>query len=217
MTVDRNKIKNISGKTFAILGDSYSTFEGWVPEGNNFYYPRPESVRDVLSVEQTWWYQLMTRCKMKLLLNDSFSGATVCTQVREKHTRSACYVERVKWSFTGVQQPDYIFLFGGTNDHWLDRVHGKVKFGRWNEEDFKQAVPSYCYVLSCLRKNNPQAQIISIINTDLHPDIRKGWILAAEHYGAKTVQLQGIDKENGHPTALGMEQIARQVEKALTA
>ena len=135
--------KNFSGKTFAILGDSYSTFEGWVPEGNNIYYPRPESVADVLTVEQTWWHQLMTRFGMTLVLNDSFSGATVCTQVRDKHTRSACYVERVKRSLSATEgAPAYIFVFGGTNDNWLERVHGKVKFGRWNEEDLKQAVPA---------------------------------------------------------------------------
>ena len=208
--------KKHSGKTFAILGDSYSTFRGWVPEENNFYYPRPESVEDVLSVEQTWWHLLMTRLEMKLLLNDSFSGATVCTQVREKHTKAACYAQRVNHSFAEIPgQPDYIFLFGGTNDHWMDRVHGKVKFGRWNEEDLKQAIPAYCYVLSRLKKNYPNAQIISIINTELHPEIVKGWVLAAEHYGAKTVALADICKQNGHPTALGMAQIADQVEAAL--
>jgi lysophospholipase L1-like esterase len=208
--------KKHMGKTFAILGDSYSTFEGWIPEGNEVYYPNPEKVADVLSVEQTWWHRLLTRLEMKLLLNDSFSGSTVCTQVREKHTRSACYVERANHSFAEIPgQPDYIFLFGGTNDNWLERVHGKVKFGRWNEEDFKQAIPAYCYVLSRLKKNYPNAQIISIINTDLHPDICKGWVLAAEHYGAKTVALADIQKQNGHPTALGMAQIADQVEAAL--
>lgn len=211
-----NKTKVLSGCTFAILGDSYSTFAGWIPEGNGVYYPNPEKVADVLSVEQTWWHQLMTRLGMVLLLNESFSGATVCTQVREQHTRSVCFVERVKHSFSATEgKAEYIFVFGGTNDHWTDRVHGKVKFARWNEEDLKQAIPAYCYVLSHIRKKNPNAEIISIINTDLHPDIRDGWVLAAEHYGAKTVELQEIDKQNGHPTALGMEQIARQVEAAL--
>lgn len=208
--------KKPSGKTFAILGDSYSTFRGWIPEGNEAYYPNPERVADVLKVEQTWWHQLMTKNGMVLLRNDAFCGATVCTQVRERHTKSACYVERVNNSFANIPgQPEYIFLFGGTNDHWMERVHGKVKFGRWNEEDLKQAIPAYCYVLYRLKKNYPNAKIISIINTDLHPEITKGWVLAAEHYGVKTVALRDIHKQNGHPTALGMTQIAQQVEAAL--
>lgn len=208
--------KKLMGKTFAILGDSYSTFRGWLPEENDVYYPWTESVPDVVSVEQTWWHQLMTRNGMVLLLNDSYSGATVCTQVREKHPKSACFAERVDHSFAAIPgEPEYIFLFGGTNDHWTDRVHGKVKFGRWNEEDLKQAIPAYCYVLNRLKKHYPKAQIFSIINTELHPDISKGWVLAAEHYGAKTVALADIHKQNGHPTALGMAQIADQVEAAL--
>ncbi len=208
--------KKLFGKTFAVLGDSYSTFAGWIPEGNETYYPNPENVADVLSVEQTWWHHLMTRNEMVLLLNDSFSGATVCTQVRERHTKSACFAERVNNAFANIPgQPEYIFLFGGTNDHRMDRVRGKAKFGRWNEEDLKQAIPAYCYVLYNLKKNYPKAKIFSIINTDLHPDICKGWVLAAEHYGAKIVALKDISKQNRYPTALGMRQIADQVEAAI--
>ena len=37
-----------------ILGDSYSTFRGHIPEGNSAYYPYKD-VDDVLQVEHTWW------------------------------------------------------------------------------------------------------------------------------------------------------------------
>ena len=35
--------------------------------------------------------------------------------------------------------------------------------------------------------------------------------VVCEHYGIKYVQLQGIEKESGHPTVKGMETIANQV------
>ena len=38
--------------TVAILGDSYSTFRGFIPEERECYYPSPERVDDVLVVEE---------------------------------------------------------------------------------------------------------------------------------------------------------------------
>ena len=54
-----------------------------------------------------------------------------------------------------------------------------------------------------------------MINTDLKPEITAGMHVAAEHYGATVVALKDIDKQNGHPSAAGMRQIAEQIESAL--
>ena len=40
-------------KKVSILGDSYSTFEGMIPEGYAVYYPN--NGNDVKEVSQTWW------------------------------------------------------------------------------------------------------------------------------------------------------------------
>lgn len=41
-------------KTVAILGDSYSTFDGYIPEGNAcWYFTTPQGENDVVAVEQT--------------------------------------------------------------------------------------------------------------------------------------------------------------------
>ena len=54
-----------------ILGDSYSTFEGYIPDGYVAYYKEdgPQYIeefsemksyeRDVFRVEQTWWYDFV--------------------------------------------------------------------------------------------------------------------------------------------------------------
>ena len=68
-------------RTVAILGDSYSTFQGYIPEGNAYWYyvpgkPEPERT-DVTDVTQTWWWILTHREGYKLGVNDSYSGATV--------------------------------------------------------------------------------------------------------------------------------------------
>jgi len=45
----------------------------------------------------------------------------------------------------------------------------------------------------------------------LKTEIVESTKVVCEHYGIKYVQLQGIEKESGHPTVKGMETIANQV------
>ncbi|MBR4016604.1 MAG: hypothetical protein IKK11_02190 [Oscillospiraceae bacterium] len=206
---------NLTGCSFSILGDSYSTFQGWIPEGNACYYPNPENVDDVLRVEDTWWHQLMQRNQMKLMVNDSYSGATVCTDTRPGQPVSSAFTERVKSAFSTGEQADYIFVFGGTNDSWLERSVGQVKYTHRTQEDLRQTLPAYCEVLEYLLQHNSGSKIVAVVNTELHPDIHKGICNAAEHYGVMTVVLQNIDKQSGHPSALGMGQIANQIQAAL--
>lgn len=210
-----NHRKPLNGSTFGILGDSYATFRGFVTEGRPCYYPNPEKVPDVLRVEDTWWHQLMHRNNMQMLINDSYSGATVCTTVRDKQPLSSAFTERAKSSFSGQIQPDYIFVLGGTNDSWLERPVGQAMFSGRSEEDLRKMLPAYCEVLEHIIQHNPQATVVAVINTDLHSDIRTGILQVAEHYGAVAVELNRIDKQNGHPSALGMRQIAEQIEQAL--
>ena len=210
------EVKNrLTGAGFGILGDSYSTFQGHIPEGNRCYYPRADADDGVKSVEKTWWHRLMTRNDMKLLINDSFSGATVCADIPEGLAPISPYTERVKRTFSGDIKPEYIFLFGGTNDSWQDRTVGQVQYSDWTDEDLKQILPAFCYVMDYLIQHNPQATIVVPINTGIKPVIIEGIVEAAEHYGAVAICLADIDKKKGHPSALGMEQIADQIQAAL--
>ena len=209
-----NQKAPLSGCTFGILGDSYSTFQGHIPEGNACYYPC-EHVDDVLQVEHTWWHRLMQRNDMKLLINDSYSGATVCTNTRDGQPFSSAFTERAKRSFSGDVKLDYIFLFGCTNDSWLNRSIGQVKYSGWTEEDLFQVLPAYSFVLEHITKHNPQTKVVAVLNTGLHPQIHAGVLAAAEHYGVTAVVLEDIDKQCGHPSALGMDQIAQQIEAVL--
>ena len=69
-----------SKKAVSILGDSYSTFEGYLqPDTNSiWYYSLPRHKTDVVSVRQTWWHQLIRENDYRLCVNNSFSGATIC-------------------------------------------------------------------------------------------------------------------------------------------
>jgi len=216
MSRSSEKMRNCS---VVILGDSYSTFEGYVPAHQKTYYPKPEKVPDLTRVEETWWYQLTTRRNMRILVNDSYSGSTVCNHTRDGQPPESAFISRmhVTLSEKGVsgEKPDVIIIFGATNDSWLDRGIGEVRFDNWTQEELRCVLPAYCHLLDYVTRQNPQAEIYCVVNDVLKPEITMGLVKAAEHYGVHVVMLEGIDKSNGHPTVLGMAQIAQQIEREM--
>lgn len=203
-----------------ILGDSYSTFQGYIPGGRECYYPSPERVADVLAVEDTWWHQLLNWRDMKLLYNDSWSGSTVCKDVRDGQPPESAFVYRMQETLTasGIndEKPDVIFIFGATNDSWLEKKIGTVQYQDWTDEDLHQVLPAYCHLLEYVTGQNPQATVVCILNTGLKPQIAQGMQEACSHYGTVSVVLTEISKQNGHPSRLGMQQIAQQVDAVLS-
>ena len=211
------KNNKLHSATFSILGDSYSTFAGYIPEGYACYYPQQNEVKDVLNVEDTWWHLLISQKSMVLLQNNSYSGSTVCTQVRETQPKSCSFVERVNMNFGGDygKEPDYIFVFGGTNDSWLGRDVGMTQYEEWTEDSLKEVLPAYCYVIERLKRKYEKAKIVSVVNTELDPVIAEGMCDAASYFGATVVVLDSISKQSGHPTRIGMEQIYAQIVDSL--
>lgn len=211
--------KKTSNCSVSILGDSYSTFKGYIPDHQLSYYPRPETVADVLSVEDTWWNMLAKRRNLRILINDSYSGATVCNHVREELPPESAFIVRMKESLSsqGIrnEKPDIIFIFGCTNDNVLQRNVGEVKFENWSEEDLWSVLPAYCYLLDYVKNQNPDALIVTILNDTLKPQLMDGMVYAAKHYHALCVELKEIDKSSRHPTQRGMVQICDQVEVLL--
>ena len=220
MSEKREKMEKewaLQGCTFSILGDSYSTFKGFIPAEYRCYYPKPENVADVLKVEDTWWHRLSADLNMRLFVNNSFSGSTVCTIVREELPKESAFVHRAQLPFTGPQgeHSDFIIVYGCTNDFWLRRTIGDVQYEKWTESDLEKVLPALCYVLDTIKRMNPNSRLVIVINGFLDSHLRKGMNVAGEHYGAITVEVEDIEKAKGHPNALGMQQIALQIEQAL--
>ncbi len=195
-------------RTLTILGDSYSTFAGYNPAGQDLYYPNAEL--GVTDVTHTWWSVLCGNHGLTLLKNDSWSGATVCTSVRPNHPDSAAFVRRMEVTLNGDNQPDVAILLGGTNDSWTD-----APIGTLDGEDESQVLPAFRRMVEYVKAHNPKAHVIVVVNSELKDEITLGEREAAERCGATCVMLHDIDKEWGHPTALGMRQIAGQIGEVL--
>ena len=118
-----------SSKSVSILGDSYSTFQGYLQPDTNavWYWDSPEAQNtDVHSVRETWWHQFIKKNGYRLCVNNSFSGSTICNSgyKRDKPDYAdysdRSFVTRMK----NLGCPDIIFVFGGTNDSWeIGRAH----------------------------------------------------------------------------------------------
>lgn len=197
-----------------IMGDSYSTYEGHIPEGYCTYYSDGRKESPVVGgVEKTWWKIFSKENKLNIVLNDSFSGSTICNTVREGYALSSSFVNRIdKYIADGFFAENKIgtmLIFGGTNDSWIDSPVGELKYADWTAEDLKCVLPAFCYLLD--RAKQAVENVIVIINTDLKEEITNSFAEACEKLEITYLRLEDIDKENGHPTELGMRQISGQI------
>ncbi len=200
------------------MGDSYSTYEGYIPEGYKFYYCDEREEKPIVNgVEKTWWHLLARENDLNIILNDSFSGSTVCNTVRENFSVESSFVSRIdKYigeGFFTENKIDTAFIFGGTNDSWTNAPMGKLKYSDWTAEDLMCVLPAFCYLIN--RAKEVVDDVIVIINTDLKEEIAEGFMEACESCEVTYLCLKEIDKENGHPTELGMKQISKQVAECL--
>jgi hypothetical protein len=201
-----------------ILGDSYSTYEGYNPDGYRFYYwdkrAQPPIVNDV---DKTWWRILAKENNFNIVVNDSFSGSAVCNMEREAYPISTSYISRIdKYIAEGFFSENSIntmFIFGGTNDSWNNATVGDVKFSNWTDDELKCVLPAFCYLLNTAQQ--VVKKIVVIINDGLKQEIIDGFIKACEKFKVVYVCLNKIDKQSGHPTELGMKQISEQVSECL--
>lgn len=218
-------MKNL-GNVF-ILGDSYSTFEGYIPEGYAIYFYDGHSGTDVTKVDETWWKILLNETGSRLVLNNSASGSTVARRgYGGCDATSTCFVHRIdelcENGFFKNNKIDTVFVFGGTNDSWasndktgIEYKLGEPKFSGITSDDLFATVPAFCYLFGKLKAELPDAEIIMLINGDhTRYDIVNGMKAAAEHYNIKYVDIRNLNVIDGHPTVSGMRYIVDKIEES---
>lgn len=126
--------------TITILGDSISTFEGFIPETYPSHYP----AGNVRKVEQTWWHQMIERNGWTLKTNNSYSGSRVSnTSILQPSNSNLADESRVL-----AYDSDVIIIFAGTND-----------FGaRINQPSLSQFKEKYKSMIERLIIKNPNTK-----------------------------------------------------------
>ena len=205
-----------------IFGDSYSTFENFVPDGYAVHYFEKECPgTDVIKVEQTWWHQVVEEAGFKLALNNSWSGSTIgyTGYNNADCSKSSSFIYRLKQlienGFFVENEIDTVFVFGGTNDSWSNAPLGEIKYSDWEEKDLFSVLPAVCYFLNLLKETLPKAKIYCLINTEIKPEIASCMKNACEKYHITPVTFNSIDKKCDHPIIQGMKDIKSSVLSAL--
>lgn len=232
----------LAGKVISILGDSISTFAGYIPTADGFNlehlarYPQDNLLTDV---NETWWMQVIAQLDAKLGINDSWRGATVSGAVPV--TTGTTGENAAMGNLTRIQNlgsngtPDVILFYGGTND--LAHVSNVGTFDSetapvsadLTTPKWDNLADGYVHTLLRLQHYYPDAMIVAMlptVTTSYYSDeklAQGNQVLAAicEHYGVTCVDLRncGIttsDLPDGiHPDATGMDYISAAVLEAL--
>lgn len=223
------------GKIISILGDSISTYAGYIPEAdgvNLAHRPRYPQDNLLTDVNDTWWMKLINTLDAKLGINDSWAGSTV-SNFRD-HNEKDFGPDAAIASLTRIQNlgangaPDLILLFAGTNDAGKMIVKGSFNTSRKLDlADYKwdSFADAYSETILRLKHFYPDAEIIAIspsISGGYYDNVRLSEFaeLAFEiclHYNVKyvDVRLSGLTFEmlpdTLHPNAEGMDCIYRSV------
>ncbi len=160
------------GKKVSILGDSISTFSGYIPvaDGANLAHRSRYPQEDLLTdVNDTWWMKTIDTIGAELGVNDSWAGSTVSNILDENFKDfgpDAAMASMTRIGNLGSNgKPDLIFFFGGTNDA------GKmVKKGSLDNrfipdpasQKWESFADAYREALCRLRALYPDAEVISM-------------------------------------------------------
>ena len=220
---------------FSLLGDSISTLEGYSqPDFAAFYDRERKLFSGVLTPADTWWGRVIDALGGRLLVNNSFSGSTVCYVPAYEIESYGCSDGRTGSLHREAQNPDVILVYLGTND-WGCGFAPKPQ--AWSRQgDLSVFSVAYRSMLEKLRKNYSQAEIwcftlaVSQFPDGEFPYRYRGWHmeeycnvireLAAE-FGCRLIDLYRTAEpyevmDDFHPTARGMQTLADGVMKNLT-
>lgn len=99
----------------SVFGDSISTFKGFIPKENRWFYDEDNTNgTGVTKPEDTWWMQVIEADGGELLSNASFSGS----MVQGAGFPAGCSMKRTE-QLLGAhgEYPDVVWVFIGINDY----------------------------------------------------------------------------------------------------
>ena len=226
--------QNPDSLTFAVLGNSISTYYDYLPAGYAVYYSQDREKNYGIQVGDTWWMQLSRMSGLTFLANASWSGSRVAA---DELNSNAPFLSNHRMKALGrAGKPDFIFIAGGTNDWNVARV----PLGEYRTENFTDSVTfrgAYQRLLYKLTTWYPQARIVCLSifprGNGISEKNAKGWSQAdanasikyiANQFGQYYVDCTTIPFSSDwgaytldrlHPTTQGATQIATCIYNAL--
>ena len=126
---------------FSVLGDSFSSLEGYVDPETNDPWPNYAQI-GVTGPEMMWWHQVSVETGWPMERNNSFSGSAICNYDPNNYYGAHSYLRRMD----DLGNPNVIFVFGGTNDIYYRLAVPTIStIGfRWANTNMKTGPKSNC-------------------------------------------------------------------------
>ena len=226
--------QNPDSLTFAVLGNSISTYYDYLPAGYAVFYDQNRENNLGYQVGDTWWMQLSRLSGLTFLANASWSGSRVAADVLNSN---APFLSNHRMKALGrAGNPDFIFIAGGTNDWNV----AKVPLGQYRTENFTDSVSfrgAYQRLLWKLTTWYPKARIVCLSifprGNGVNEKNAQGWSQAdanasikyiAKQFGQYFIDCTSVPWANDwgtstldylHPTAYGATQLATHINNSL--
>ena len=93
----------------------------------------------------------------------------------------------------------------------------QYQYENWTKKDLYSFRPALAYMLEHMKYRYPNVEIYFLLNCDLKPEINESVKTICAHYHVPCIELKGIDKQGGHPSIKGMQQINEQIKAYLAS
>ena len=221
-------------KYFSVLGDSISTLERYsIPEHAAFYTHSNCLETGIFIPSDTWWGQVIDALGGQLMVNDSFSGSTVCFHPQYKIQSYGCSKKRTSNLGKYGCSPDVIMIFMGIND-W-----GKgIPISSKKENDAYCFLSSYRKMLEQLKQNYPSAELwcltLPVSTCSAYKNFQYPYCyggihiekyceairICAEQAGARLIDIYNPDEpydtvDGFHPNEIGMQSLSQNILKMI--
>lgn len=181
------KLKGGCVPKVTVIGDSISTYSGYITSGYANYY----SSSSGLTVQETWWMRLVNNLSMELFSNMSSSGSRVTTTLDTASQPSGVTRSKIVQNDDG-ESPDIVIIYLGTND-WNANVPVGTYDGKGtlptNGATFREA---YAMMIYNIMAGSPKAKIYCCTLLDRErgdsdttsPEVSSGGIYLSEYNDA---------------------------------
>jgi len=207
-TYEQGNKNPYAGKSFAIIGDSISTFKNYIPDGFSCFYPY--ATGDTNDYNQTWWMQTINRLNGQLLVNNSYSGSCVCGTGFATNTD-----KRLAYTVVQGKTPDVIIIYMGSNDGAAKYEKGIFKtYYKTMIEKLKVLCPDSEIILM-------ELAISKLYTNTIKDNYNSAINELATEFGCKVIPTGTFDLsvhllDSAHPYTSGMTAMADVIVNELT-
>ena len=193
----------VGGKTFSILGDSWSAYRNEIPKGNWGYYPK----LDVDDVSQMWWSIVDAETNYTLVSPNGYAGGSISMNCAESRGVRSPFLARV--NELGDSDLDFVIILGGANDEFFDTPIGEYKYSDFTEEDLYDFRPACAALITDLRTAYPNADILWVGESVTSEDYLTSIETRCQHMDIPFIYPNpGPTITANHPTKAGQRTLA---------